>query len=87
MVFESKYIELSLFYQDLDKISSLQPRTEHTEERKSVVYKKALELYNDALKYIWMNTKNFHLLKQKRWTKNVILLVYCLIHMIIVMFC
>ena len=42
MVFESKYIELSLFYQDLDKISSLQPRTEHTEERKSVVYKKAL---------------------------------------------
>ena len=87
MVFESKYIELSLFYQDLDKISSLQPWTEHTEERKSVGYKKALELYNDALKYIWMNTKNFHLLKQKRWTKNVILLVYCLIHMIIVMFC
>lgn len=36
-------------------------------------------------KYIQKNTKNMYMLKQKRWTQNMILIIKHLAHMIILM--
>ena len=52
---ESKYFLATLF-NDLDKVSKLKPQKEEVKEKKTDVYNTALELHNDLLKTILMNT-------------------------------
>ena len=52
---ESKYFLANLF-NDLDKVSKLKPQKEEVKEKKTNVYNTALELHNDLLKTILMNT-------------------------------
>ena len=43
-------------FNDLDKVSKLKPQKEEVKEKKTNVYNTALELHNDLLKTILMNT-------------------------------
>ena len=52
---ESKYFLANLF-NDLDKVSKSKPQKEEVKEKKTNVYNTALELHNDLLKTILMNT-------------------------------
>ena len=52
---ESKYFLANLF-NDLDKVSKSKPQKKEVKEKKTNVYNTALELHNDLLKTILMNT-------------------------------
>ena len=52
---ESKYFLANLF-NDLDKVSKLKPQKEEVKEKKTNVFNTTLELHNDLLKTILMNT-------------------------------
>ena len=60
---ESKYFLANLF-NDLDKVSKLKPQKEEVKEKKTNVFNTALELHNDFLKTILMNTLPHLMLKE-----------------------
>ena len=75
-----KYAFLAIFFNDVDKFNRLKPQKEKVKQKKNT----AAELHNEMLGIYFMNTMIYQMLKEVKWTPNMILLIKCLMSTTIV---